>query len=281
MSAVTDPTVLLLHEQLADARIWNGFTDLLSSHARVVTPTGPAPDHLLPAPSQWAAHIGAQARDLLAGGPPVALCVSAGTAAGAAMALLEGGLAERALLINPNTIPAPGQAPEVPSPADLSEAERARYLAEGITPGPQPEPTGEWADQVREGVLREEAFAYVEEMTADDRASLGPAQRRLIERVQRENLARVLPVSLAEMREVDWAREPRWADAAVRHPDRCTLALSQLRAVFDQLRAWLRTHSPALPLVELPQVTDCPWLEDPERIDRLVRDLLARRPGPA
>ncbi|MEV6846319.1 hypothetical protein [Actinoplanes sp. NPDC051411] len=57
MASLNRPVVLLLHDQLLDARVWRGFADLISVHADVLTVDAPAPAELRRTPGEWAADL--------------------------------------------------------------------------------------------------------------------------------------------------------------------------------------------------------------------------------
>jgi hypothetical protein len=76
MTSVPSAAVLLLHDQMFDARVWHDFADLVRTHARVVTvDLAPLPQ-LNGRPSVWADHIGDGARKVLTA--PVTVTVGAG-----------------------------------------------------------------------------------------------------------------------------------------------------------------------------------------------------------
>jgi hypothetical protein len=128
MASADRPSVLLLHDQLLDARAWRGFADLVSSHADVLTVTAPTPAKFRSRPREWAADVETAAQQALAGRGPVDLALAAGWAIGAALSLLERGAARRALLVNPWPPPAVFEdLPPVTNVADLTDEDRQRF----------------------------------------------------------------------------------------------------------------------------------------------------------
>jgi hypothetical protein len=272
------PSVLLLHDQLMDARIWNGFADLLSTHARPLTPPDAPPPSFYPVPSGWAEHIGRRARTLLTPGEPADLTIAAGWAAGAALALAADGLSRRALLINPGPTPAARDEEWAPGCGGLNPQEldpRELEQVHATMPGPLPEPTDEWADELRAGLVGPQAAAYFVAAAAGSGEALAAAHRRLAEQVVTENLNRLLPISLEQVGSADLRQEPDWLPSAGRLAGRCAVVFSGHPALYRPLQALLRQRLPELLLVELELDTGLPWLADPAGLSALTRRLLA------
>jgi hypothetical protein len=264
--------VLLLHDQLMDARIWGGFVDLVAAHARPVPVLAPGPTTLLSVPSQWARHIGDQARGLLDWESPVALAVATGWSAGAAVSLVDDGLAGRALLLNPGPDPALFEEGREGSPAgvDPETLERIRSQA-----SPLPEPTGAWADELRAGYVGDSAAAHFLELAVEPPGTLDDEQVRLVRSIQTENFGRLLPLSFEDIQPAG-ERDPGWVPVLARHPESCGVAFSGPPGTYREMLALLRRRVPEVRIIETGLRGSVPWLEDPGLLDRLVRDLLTR-----
>jgi hypothetical protein len=129
---------------------------------------------------------------------------------------------------------------------------------------------------LRDGVVGPEAAAYFMEFAAEPPGVLTEEHQRLVGQIQTENLARLLPLSLAEIRAADLGQEPDWVPLVVRHTRQCAAAFSGLPSRYEHMLSLLHREAPGLLLVELGLSSSLPWLEDPGRLDQLVRDLLAR-----
>jgi hypothetical protein len=266
MKSSTDRILLLLHDQLSDSRVWDGFADLVSVHARVVTVDAPAPPRLS-TPSQWADHLAGAADRLVSASAPAALAVATGSAVAVATSLVEARLAGRALLINP---PLPTTlVGELPAPDAISQEERELFVALPRVPDP-PE---RYVEQVNSGVIREEGAAYLLQTAMESLDGLDDRARRLVEQIHRENVGRMLPLSLESLRTKDFS-EVDWVEIVGREPIRYTVALSRLKGLHAALHELLSRQAPGLPVVDLPLTTLYPWLEDPGRMAQMVRELL-------
>ncbi|GAA0464420.1 hypothetical protein Ade02nite_31380 [Paractinoplanes deccanensis] len=148
------PVVLLLHDQLLDARVWRGFAGLVSGHADVRTVTEPPPAVFRGRPREWAADVAAAARSALPASGPVDLVLAVGWAIEAAIVWCERGLARRALLVNPWP-PAATFGPTAPPP---DAAERP------VPPAHEPGPSDLAVRQLDEGMVGEEAMSYMLEV---------------------------------------------------------------------------------------------------------------------
>lgn len=274
MVSANRPSVLLLHDQLLDARVWRGFADRLAGHAEVLTVTAPTPAEFRGRPREWAADLETAVRPALAAYGPVDLALGAGWAIGAALSLLERGAARRVLLVNPWPPAAVFEA--LPDVADLSDEERRRFAPPPDRPE-VPAPDGAVVEQIDdEGVVRAEAMKYLLEVAweSDCMDVLDEADRLAVKQIQTEAFSWLLPLALAPLRDTSTADEPDWMGRAAALASRCTVALGS--TVLARVRELLAERTPALVVIDLPTVTPFPWLEDPEQMDAVVREVLGR-----
>jgi hypothetical protein len=267
----TNRVVLLLHDQLLDARVWSRFGDLLSAHAEViVVPTLPA-GRLFSRPSAWADHAEREARTQIS--EPVALTFATGWSVRAAASLVEDGLSRHALLVNP--APKPAALREVgPVGAGAPTQQEGQRLAPD-RPGATAAPAGPHEKQIADGILDREAAEYLVDASLSGLTALGEEDRALLKQIGTDQFARLLPLSLSDVGSVDFSDEPDWVDAIAPQPERYTVALSHLPiAPVESVRALLARRVPQTRVVDLPLRTPYPWLEDPGRMDSLVRELL-------
>jgi transcriptional antiterminator Rof (Rho-off) len=131
---------------------------------------------------------------------------------------------------------------------------------------------------MNEGIIREEAAAYFMAIASESQHldRLGDHERRLLEQIQNDQLSRLLPISMERATAGGTSDDFDWLEVAGRHPQQCTVALSDGYGLGATIRDVVNRVASDLPIVALPVATSFPWLEDPERVDVLVRQLLGQ-----
>jgi hypothetical protein len=224
-------------------------------------------------PSQWAVYMTSEARKLLSANLPATLTVAAGRSALTAVSLVEDELSRRALLINPDLPSASVAALDLPTreTANAMDLDRHRPPPAGVAV----EPEARYRNQISEGNVGEEEAAYLIEVASEAQHldALGDVERRLVEQIQTEQLARLLPLTL-DADAGDQADDYDWLGVAVQHPQQCTVALSHALPHSKVVTELVHQKALTLPIVDLPVLTPYAWLEDPERIVALVDSML-------
>jgi hypothetical protein len=260
----SDTSVLLLHDQLQDARIWYRLEPAVATFAAVRTISLP-PMHTIGHASAWADHIERHARSEISPGT-VDLAVAVGGAGEAGIGLVSDGYADAALLLDPDAQPL---IMEVIGPTDESAQQALRNpeisgpleeLFQSLDPG--------MADEfATHGTLPAEGVdTFVDTV-------LGADNDELLRQIFKEQLTATLPIDLEAQRQSPPDR-PDWITRLAPIAGRSTVAItaSPLHRFVD-FDGVLRKRVPNVELVHLTTLAP-EWLHHPEEISNLIRNLL-------
>jgi hypothetical protein len=264
----SDASVLLLHDQLQDARIWYRLEPAVATFAAVRTISLP-PLHTIGHASAWADHIERHARAEISPGT-VDLVLAIGGAGEAGIGLVSDGYADVTILVDPDLQPLIMEA------IGPTEESAHRALGDPEISGPleqffqslDPETVDEFA--TRGTVAAEGIDTFVD-------AILGQTGERdeLLRQIVKDQLTATLPVDIEAQRRPA-PKRPDWIARLAPVADRCTVAITASPLYrFVGFEEVLRARTPDAELVHL--TTPAPrWLHDPEEISTLIRNLLDR-----
>lgn len=256
-------SVLLLHEQLQDDRIWDGLKRPLERYAQVQTVWVPPLRTL--GPPAWADHIEQYARETISQDTPagvIDLVVTVGAAGGAGTSLVAKGCARAALLLNPDPS-ALANEPTLHFDEQFVD-DRLSAFFEALHP---------YLDELATGTLSQAGIETLASASLANLDELRSEHKELLWRIAVEQLAAAQPLTFDR---VSSRGAPNWLEQVGTIATRCTVALSACGGLQDQLARVLRRQTPELDVIALHSTSWFVWLHAPETVSNVIHDLLRR-----
>lgn len=251
---------LLVQHRGLDARIWGRFRDHLSTKIAVETLPDPPPIS-----STWSADLGAmdeEARQVAEDQGGVAVAVGANSGAAAVAHLVSRGLAGHGVLVNPAETLVTGFLEEFGS--DFGEPDLDDEGLERMAAAME-----RLHDLMGRGeVDKTEARRFVDDILPG-LEELPPEDRELVARVQADSVARVGASAACSMGSESDVQKGAydWIARTSEMQDRVTVAITQQQ---DKVARLVSRRAPSMNVIELDEVTEYPWLENPDRMVDIV-----------
>jgi hypothetical protein len=266
-------SVVLLHDQLQDARVWSGLVPLLASEAVVYTVSLP-PLRTLGSAGTWSEHIGRYARATISPGA-VDLVITIGGSGEAGIGLIRDQLAGRALLIDPDPLELIKDreygTDTVEDRAD--QMLRTQAVADKLTRFFQQLEPALVEQLATHGVLPAEQIRALAEVSLPESEGLPADQLELLRRMMAEQLAEAMPLDVTARPAPE---RPGWVSQLAAVAALCTIVISptELHRQVD-FRAALARRVPGAEIVEFSSAEPA-ILRSPGEVDALARVILQR-----